>query len=114
MEENFRKYKKSYFDEILDNCQVLDYKKDEISYCCIDINVEDGYLTYNFRNEFYRVFKRGFINAKRNIDEAINRRLLNGNVPGIFLSDIQETFKGIKSKSGKILKGTPINQFLNF
>ena len=106
MEENFRRYKKSYFDEILDNYQVLDFKKDEISYWNDDNNEVDSVID-DFGSELHKVFKREFINAKSNLNDAIYRRLLNGNAASIFLSDIQETLKGIRSKTGKILNYYP-------
>ena len=107
MEENFHKYKKIFFEQILDNSQILDFKKDEISYWGVDNNGVDNHLTENFGNELHKVFKRELINAKRNMDDAINTMLLNGNLPGTFLSYIQETLKDVRTQSEKSLNYYP-------
>ena len=107
MEGNFHKYKKIFFEQILDNSQILDFKKDEISYWGVDNNGVDNHLTENFGNELHKVFKRELINAKRNMDDAINTMLLNGNLPGTFLSYIQETLKSVRTQSEKSLNYYP-------
>lgn len=101
-EQNFRNYKKNFFEQIIDNNPVSNFNKDEITYWGIDYNGNDIYIKANFEEKLHKIFDRELFIAKKNIDDAINTMLFNGNPPSEFLSYIQEILKGIRTSSEKI------------